>query len=202
MYYWWRGLRLNTHEVWNIKSVYWFNDQVRLHPLSLPSLSFSFHHSPIFTFQRKTLFLFPPLAFLQALKYHFFKVFFSMMLCVHSKKAKKEAGENEELTNQVTKSFDKGKLRANDRINIFWIDEHEASTWHLTQTGSGRLRRSGGTREKLSNKINSAICNKKSEYNVPTFDFLCARLRLNSFACLTSTCFSFQCFYVNHSANA
>lgn len=50
------------------------------------------------------------------------------------------------LTKQVTKSFYEGELRANDRINIFWIDEHEASTWHLSWNSMADERRRWATK--------------------------------------------------------
>lgn len=126
------------------KSVYWFNDQVSRF---LTSSRYRLSKTALFT-------RFKPFCFSAASDF---------FLHVHGFRF---VGEH--LTKQVTKSFYEGELRANDQINIFWIDEHEASTWHL----SWKSMADGKMSKKLFSKINSAIFyQKKKEWMSKAFDF-------------------------------
>lgn len=185
MYYWWRD-REAEHEtlprvpqVSNIKVFIGLTIRLPL-PLVISS-------GPIFTFpdsKQSHCFLY---SFILASTYFCFPT--STKISFFSPKDK--------LTNGVTKSSDKGELRANGRINIFWIDEHEASTWHLSSNyRCGRRKGARKNLEKLSSKINSAICNEKNVNTVSkVFDFFVVSQLVH---CLTSKCTSFQCL-VNHS---
>lgn len=122
MYYWLPGwvehIPIHTAApISNHKSVYWFNDQT-LSPSPFANFGSEIHLENCFIH-----FNFLLVVSQQALKFYF--------LCASA------IGEGQ-LTKQVTKSFDKGELRDNDRINISRIDEHEAPTWHLSSNYTAR----------------------------------------------------------------
>lgn len=145
MYYWWIRRRIgNTHSLIH-KSVYWFNDRV-------PFFSGNILSSPISTLGNGFTHSFE----LPSSKHFLLYFCFSTSTKISFLLLQKRTSEGQ-LTKQVTKSSDKGKLRANDQINIFWIDEHEASTWHLSSNEMVEREQE----KKLSYKINIAICNKK-----------------------------------------
>lgn len=153
MYYWWRGFgKSNTHRVRRIKVFIGLTIEGCFPPF------FSVIQYPL----SKLLYSFD----VQKALFAYTKNSFFVLLSSSKKR---------QLTKQVTKS---SKLRANDRINIFWIDEHESiSTWHLSLSCTKLTWKWGEKQQKkLSwgkkieqrsfDRINSAIRNKKYKWTL------------------------------------